>query len=364
MADFISRRSFLIRSGSAIAVSSFGFPSIIVPRKKEKLGVALVGLGNYSTNQLAPGLLQTRHCELRGIVTGSPEKIPVWQERYGIADRNVYNYETMHTLADNDEIDIVYIVLPNHLHAKYSIIGAEAGKHVWCEKPMAMNAEECLTMIDAAEKNRVQLTVGYRMQHEPNTKTIIRYGAEQKFGRIKEIESAGGFNGNFPEGNWRTIAAKGGGAMFDMGVYPLNAARYSTGLEPVAVRATQHTDRPEMFPDVDEHTNFELEFPGGIVARCETSFGKNMNHLHVSCTDGWYRLEPFLSYTDVQGEASDGTQLPPDTAHQQARQMDNDTLAIIENKPPVVPGEEGLADMRVVDAIFKSASENGRRVEI
>jgi len=364
MAHNISRKDFLVKAGSALAVSSIGFPSIIFPRRNEKLGVALVGLGNYSTNQLAPGLQETAHCELRGIVTGSPEKIPVWQERYGIKDRNVYNYDNMYQLANNDEIDIVYIVLPNNMHAEYSIIGAEAGKHVWCEKPMAMNAEECREMIRVAESNRVQLTIGYRMQHEPNTQTIIGYGQDETYGKITEIRTGGAFNGNFQEGVWRTVAKMGGGAMYDMGVYPLNAARYSSGLEPVAVRATQWTDRTEMFPDVDEHTDFDLEFPGGLIATCKTSFGKSMNYLEIDCTDGWYRLEPFLSYTGVQGETSSGTQLPEDPNHQQARQMDNDALAIKNNTQPIVPGEEGLADMVVVDAVFESAANDGQWIQL
>ena len=360
----ISRRSFLLKTGSALALSSFGFPNIIVPKQKEKLGVALVGLGNYATNLLAPGLLETEHCELRGIVTGSPEKIPVWQERYGVPDRNVYNYETMYEIADNDDIDVVYIVLPNHMHAEYSIIGADAGKHVWCEKPMAINVQECQKMIDAANKNRVQLTIGYRMQHEPNTQTIIRYGKEQTYGAITKMESGGGFSGNFEEGVWRTFAAKGGGALYDMGVYPINAFRYSSGMEPVAVKGRLTTERTEMFPDVDEAAVFELEFPGGLKAYGECSFAENMNYLDIECTDGWYNLRPFLSYSGVQGKTSSGTQLPPDPNHQQARQMDNDALAIKNNQPPIVPGEEGLADIRVVEGIFRSSDKNGEWVEV
>ncbi len=257
MSKQLTRRNFLLKTGSALAVSSFGFPSVILPKKKSRLGVALVGLGNYSTNWVAPGLLETQHCELRGIVTGTPEKIPVWQESYGIPDQNVYDYENMHTMADNPDIDIVYIVLPNHLHAEYS-----------------------------------------------------------------------------------------------------------TGLEPVAVSAIQRTDRTEMFPEVDEHTDFKLEFPGGIIATCECSFGKNMDYLHIDCTEGWYRLSPFQSFRGVRGETSDGIELSVDPTHHQARQMDNDALAIKENKPPVVPGEDGLADIRIVEGIFKSARLGGEWVEL
>jgi predicted dehydrogenase len=365
MINNISRKQFLKLTGSALAVSSFGFPSIIVPKQRDKLGVALVGLGSYSTGRLAPGLQQTEHCELRGIVTGSPEKIPVWQERHGIPDRNVYNYETMHEVANNDDIDIIYVVTPPGLHAKYSIIGADAGKHVWCEKPMAMDEAECQAIIDAANRNGVKLSIGYRMQHEPNTQTIIRYGREETYGAVTGVETGAGYSGAHRDpDNWRRIGRLGGGALYDMGVYPINAARYSTSMEPIAVSGRQWSEREEMYSDVDEFTEFELEFPNGVIAAGETSFGKSTNYLDVDCEDGWYRLRPFQSYSGVQGETSDGTQLPPDPNHQQARQMDNDALAIKENRPPLVPGEDGLADIRIVRAIMESSRRGEARIEL
>jgi glucose-fructose oxidoreductase len=365
MKSSISRRKFLKQAGSTLAVASIGFPAIILPGRNRKLGVALVGLGGYSTGRLAPGLQLTEHCELRGIVTGSPEKIPVWQERHGIPDRNVYSYETLHDVANNDDIDVIYIVTPPGVHARDAIIAADAGKHVWCEKPMAMNEEECQAIIDAARRNRVQLTIGHRMQHEPNTQTIIRYGKEQKYGAVTGVSTGAGYSGAHrdPE-NWRRIAHLGGGALYDMGVYPINASRYSTGLEPIAVRGKQWSEREEMYSEVDEFTEFEMEFPGGVISKGETSFGKSTNYLDVDCEDGWYRLSPFQSYSGVQGETSSGTVLPPDPGHQQARQMDNDALAIKENKPPIVPGEDGLADIRVVNAIMESSRKGGEWIQL
>lgn len=151
--------------------------------------------------------------------------------------------------------------------------------------------------------------------------------------------------------------------MYDMGVYPLNAARYSVGLEPIAVTAKQSTTRPEIYHEVDETMQFDLEFPGGVTASCETSFGKGMNSLRVDCSKGWYKLEPFQAYSGIQGETSDGTKLNASVPNQQARQMDDDALAIINKKAVLVPGEEGLKDIRVVESIYKSAKE-GKRVEI
>lgn len=327
--------------------------------------MALVGLGSYATGRLAPGLERTEHCELRGIVTGSPDKVPVWQERHGIPDANVYSYETLPEIANNDAIDVVYIVTPPGVHARDAVKAAEAGKHVWCEKPMAMNEQECQAIIDAAEKSGVQLTIGYRMQHEPNTQTIIRYGEEETYGAVTGVATGAGYDGAHPDpDNWRRIARLGGGALYDMGVYPINAARYATGLEPVAVTGRQWSERDEMYDEVDEFTEFELEFPGGVRVQGETSFGKSMNYLDVEATDGWYRLRPFQRYSGVQGTTSDGKELPPAGGHQQARQMDNDALAIKEGRAPLAPGPDGLADIRIVRAIMESSRQDGARVAL
>jgi len=359
-----SRRKFIKIGGLALAASTLpiqGFPYF--PQKK-KLGVALVGLGYYSRDLLAPALQLTQHCELKGIVTGSPEKIPNWQNRYGIKDSNVYNYENMHQIANNDEIDVIYIVLPNALHKKYTILAAEAGKHVWCEKPMAINAEECREMIASCKKNKRQLTIGYRMQHEPVTQKIISWNKSNPYGAIKEIYAEAGFRmGNEAPNHWKKHKELGGGAMFDMGVYPLNAVRYTTGLEPLSVSAKQEIIRNEILT-ADEVTNFQLEFPKGIQVSCKTSFAENINTLDVKCNNGWYKVQPFQSYTGVKAETSDGKILSAFNGSQQAKQMDEDALAIINSAAPMVPGEEGLKDIIIVDAIRKSASENGKIIRL
>jgi glucose-fructose oxidoreductase len=358
-----SRRGFL--QTALLAGASVALPAGAVPARRP-LGVALVGLGGYSTGQLAPGLQLTRHCKLAGVVSGTPAKIEDWQRRYRIPDRNCYSYDNFTSIADNRDIDVVYVVLPNHLHAKYSIAAAEAGKHVWCEKPMAMNAVEAQRMIDAARANKVQLTIGYRMQHEPNTRRIIGFADSHPYGAIRRVRAEAGFRG-FDGGdasNWRLDPARGGGAMYDMGVYSLNGARYAVGCEPIAVSAKQEIARPDIFRGVDETMRFTLEFPQGVVAECVTSFGESMNLLRVDAERGWYELSPFQSYSGIRGRTSDGKVLDAAVRHQQALQMDEDALAIIEGKPPRVPGEEGLADMRVVDAIFASARDNGRRITL
>lgn len=358
----ISRKIFIRNSfGSlaAFALAGSKFSSLMPPHKNKKLGVALVGLGYYSTDLLAPALQLTGHCRLTGIVTGTPAKAELWQRQYGITPKNTYDYKSFDQVADNPEIDIVYIVLPPSMHAEYVIRAANAGKHVWCEKPMALTAAECHSMIDACARNKVKLSIGYRMQHEPNTQRIIQFRKEKKYGDILNVSAAAGYFDSRTD-HWKQKKAMGGGAMYDMGVYPLNAARYVTGEEPIAVTARQSTNRPEIYTEVDETMQFRLEFPSGAIAECETSFGKNMNTLSVKCSRGGYRLEPFQAYSGIKGQTTDGIQLNERIPSQQARQMDDDALAIINNTPVMVPGEEGLKDIRVVEAVYRSVRENGR----
>lgn len=358
------RRTFIKRTGFALGglavLPQYAFRSGI---QTEKLGVALVGLGNYSSTQLAPALQLTDHCELRGIVTGSPEKIPVWREKYGIPDKNVYNYSTMHAIADNPDIDVIYIVLPTGLHSDYAIKAANTGKHVWCEKPMAKTEEECQAIIDACTKNKVKLSIGYRMQHEPNTQKIIEWAETKPFGQIEKVRAEIGWNITDPPDTWRMDAELGGGLIYDVGVYCINGMRYTTGLEPVSVSGRIENTRPEVFEEVAETTLFTLDFPEGIQANGKTTAAESVNILRTDCKKGWYELSPFQSYNGVGGKASDGTLLDTYIENQQARQMDDDALAILENRPVMVPGEDGMKDIVIVEAINESA-KTGERIKI
>ncbi len=353
-----NRRKFIksLSAGTASLALQPAFANIIVPRQKV-LGVALVGLGYYSRDLLAPALRQTKYCKLMGIVTGTPSKIPRWQKQYGIKDGHVYNYENMHQIANNEEIDVVYIVLPTGLHAQYAIIAANTGKHVWCEKPMAVSAVECQQMIDACRKNNVKLSIGYRMQHEPNTQTVMQYAKSRPYGKIINLKAeAGYYDGR--TNHWKQNKSLGGGAMYDMGVYPLNALRYATSQEPIRVSARHETNRPKVYHEVDETTYFELEFPDGVRGTGATSLGAGMNELRVNCENGWYSLIPMQAYSGIRGHTSNDTKLNLRIANQQAKQMDDDAQAILNNTPLLVPGEEGQKDIHIVEAIYQSARLN------
>ncbi|MHA7055630.1 Gfo/Idh/MocA family protein [Aquimarina sp. M1] len=353
----LDRRSFIRNIGLVAGYSLLPSSYLFSNTSNKKLGICLVALGNYSTTVLAPALQLTKHCRLSGIVTGTPSKIPFWQKKYGIPDKNVYDYETMDRIADNSDIDVLYIVLPTGLHAKYAIKAANTGKHVWCEKPMAKTEKECLSIIEACDKNKVKLSIGYRMQHEPNTRQLIKWNTTKPYGKIESVYAEIGYNVGDPQKSWRLDRELGGGTMYDLGVYSLNAARYSTGEEPISVVAEQMTTRPKIFTETDETTHFTLEFPSGAVAHGKTSLGQDMHKLRVNCNHGWYQLQPFSMYAGVKGKTSDGKLLNTYIENQQAKQMDDDALSILNNTNVLVPGKEGMKDIRIVEAIYKSAKE-------
>ena len=360
-----SRREF-IKKGAAGLITTIAAPSIFScadnsESGKEKLGLALMGLGYYSTDVLAPSIQMCKNTYLAGIITGTPSKAETWKAKYNLKPENIYNYDNFDEIVNNEEIDIVYVVLPNGLHKEFTIRAAKAGKHVICEKPMAVSAQECREMIKACKDNNVQLSIGYRMHFEPNTQEIMRLSKDKDFGDIRQISTGAGFNMNSFD-NWRSKKELHGGAMMDMGVYSLQAARYSTGEEPISVSAQTFQIRPDLI-EADEITSFQLQFPGGAVATCESGFHANFNYLKVFCEKGWYALEPFSSYNGIKGQKVKG-EFNFKQVNQQARQMDEVAWCIKNKKPMRVPGEEGLRDIIVVEKIWESIANGGKTVMV
>ena len=193
----------------------------------KKLGWALVGLGSLGKNQIAPALLKCEHSKLAAVVTGTPAKGVEWREKYGLTEKQVYSYETFDKLIEDKDVDVVYIVLPNSMHHEYVIRAAKAGKHVFCEKPMANTAQECREMIAACEKAKVQLGVAYRCQFEPHHKEAIRFSREKVFGAVKHVNAEFGFKIGDPK-QWRLRKELAGGG----------------GLRRNAIRVSQRVEKP------------------------------------------------------------------------------------------------------------------------
>lgn len=329
----------------------------------KKLGVALVGLGNYATRQLAPALLETNFCELRGIVTGTPSKIYQWKKNYYLKDHQIYHYDNFDSIANNDEIDIVYVVLPNNMHKEFTLRAFEAGKHVICEKPLAMNAQEAAEMVAAGKKANRELFVGYRLHYEPHHQEAIRLCRKEAFGKIKFFEGGFGFRIGNPN-QWRLKKEYGGGALMDVGIYVIQAARYTTGQEPIAVTAREFKTDPVKFNEVDELITWQMDFPKGVVANCTTTFSASTNHMYVAAEKGFIRVSPAYGYGGVGGHTRKSKFDFPQV-NQQALQMDGIANSLINGVPHLnVGGEEGLRDMKIIDAIFESTKANGKRILI
>ena len=333
--------------------------------KGKKLGVALVGLGRYSEYELAPSLQETSYCRLAGIVTGTPAKEKIWAKKYDLPKENIYNYENFDSIIDNDDIDIVYVVLPNAMHADFCIRAAAAGKHVICEKPMAVSVAECDAIIDACKKAKVKLSVGYRLHSEPYTQKIKQFVKDKTFGEIKYVAADAAYHSTSNPEQWRlNKALSGGGALMNMGVYSIQSAIYGSGQNPISVTAQEFSTRPAYFKDTDETITAQFEFPNGAVGNIYTSHNSNSNRLFSSFDNGWVELNPANNYGPLSGRTSSGEVLKFPHQRQQALQMDDFSKHILEGTPNVASGEMGKRDMIIVEAIYQSIREGGKKVKL
>lgn len=355
----MKRRTFL--HTASLATSSFFIPSSLNVSKK--LGIALVGLGNYSTRQIAPALLQTQNCYLAAIVTGTPEKAEKWSKEYNIPKKNIYNYKNFDAIKDNPDIDIVYIVLPNFMHAEYTIRAAQAGKHVICEKPMAMNVKEAEQMIQACKKAQVKLAIGYRLYYEPHHLEMRRLATEKVYGQVKMLSSALGYSMADPQ-SWRLNKDKGGGgAIMDLGVYAIQGIRRTLNELPLSITAQGYNTDKNLFKGIYEMMHFQMTFPSGAVSDSETTYSSFMDRLYATTGSEWFELRPSFSGLGASGNSSKGKIEFKTLPFQQIRQMDAFAENIRHNSPILASGEEGLIDMKIIEAI-KQAADTGRRIDL
>jgi len=365
----ISRRYFAKNIGLGIGISTL-LPSFIsiedyIPEHEEKkLNIALVGLGTYA-KILATGLKKSKHCQLAGVVTSRIEKARDWQQTYGFPEKNMYTYDNFDEIAKNQDIDLVYIVLPNGLHKEYTLRAANAGKHVIVEKPMALNAKECKDMIKACKNAGVQLAVGYRLHYEPHHLEIKRLGQEKVFGSVRMIEASLGYDitGMSPDHWYFKKELAGGGALVNLGIYCIQSNRYVIGEEPISVTAQfAPKTKPELFKEVEENISWQLNFPGGAVCNSMTTSNCHVDRFYAAAEHGFFEMSPALSYGPFKGRSSLG-ELDFPVINQQAAQLDGIAKHILsgENVPSHISGDEGLKDMRIIDAIYKAA-ETGKRI--
>ncbi|SFN72597.1 Gfo/Idh/MocA family protein [Sphingomonas sp. OK281] len=357
----LGRRDLLVAAATLAATSSAACAA--PPRK---LGYAIVGLGYYGLGTILPQFVNCEHSRVTALVSGDRNKALATATKYGVPERSIYTYADFDRIRDNPDVDIVYVCLPNSMHAEYTIRAAKAGKHVMCEKPMAISVAECEAMIRACKTAGKKLMIGYRCHFEPFNREAMRLAKSGAAGKIRYVRSEHGFVQGDPT-KWRLKRAlSGGGSLMDMGIYSLQAARYMTGEEPIAVTARESTDRRDpRFREVEDMIEWTLEFPSGAIAGCQSMYSANQNHILLMGNKGRIELEPATRYdgnkmwTGGDGRETAITSPPPGPGKTQfAGQLDHLAECILDGREPIVSGEEGLRDMRIVEAIYRSVRED------
>lgn len=342
-----------------------GAPTALPPERR--LGFAIVGLGKLTLEEILPAFGECKLAKPVALVSGDAAKANQVAQQYGIKPQNIYSYQTYDNLRNNAEVDIIYIVLPNGLHREYTVRGAQAGKHILCEKPMANTVQEAQQMIDACKQANRKLMIAYRCQYDPYHRQMIQMVRSKNLGTIKLIQ-ADNVQNQANNDQWRLKRSlAGGGALPDVGIYCLNATRYLTGEEPIEIRASQFsTPGDPRFREVEESVLFQLRYPSGVLALCSTSYGAHEGRrFRVFGSDAWAQLDPAFAYSGLQmmvsrksastPMAEDVTQVRMSQKNQFALEMDHMADCVIQNKQPHTPGEEGLQDQRLMALIYESA---------
>ena len=346
---------------STLAMAGRYLPGAAYGAADKPVGYAAVGLGTIS-DIFMRACANSQTAKITALVTGHPEtKGAKYSAMYGIPKTSIYTYETFDQIRENADVDAIYVGLPNSMHREYTVRGAEAGKHVLCEKPMAISSAECRKMIDACRKAKVKLMIGYRVQYEPLWNQAIGIIHSGRLGQLESFQ--GGFFGQQPAGAWRlTKALGGGGALLDLGIYPLNAIRHITGEEPTnfaAITATR--ERSGRFSEVEQSMEWTMKLPSGIIVACGCSYGqRGPSILSINGDTGYLVMEPAFNYEGVRLHGEVGgkqIELASTEKHPYQFTIEAEHFAdcIRNNKEPATPGEEGLNDMLAIEAIYQAA---------
>ncbi len=354
----LSRREFTRLTALSLAAGLT--PALRAQAGSRKIGYAVIGLGRIADHFLRASAVTT-NCAITGLVSGHRDKADKIAAQYGVPSSSIYNYDNFDEIIKNPAVDAVYVALPNSMHAEYTIRAAKAGKHVLCEKPMATNVADCESMIAACKAANVKLMIAYRCHYEPTNLRAINLIRSGSLGQVQSIDSPFGFN--IAKGEWRlNKKTAGGGPLFDVGIYSLNACRYLTGEEPTDISAYASTiDHDGRFNEVEENVAWSMKFPSGIVASCTTTYGANMGgYYRVYGSKGWLQVDQAFVYEGLRlrGDFS-GTQIDElnparDPSHFQA-EAEHFSNCVLNNQQPQSPGEEGLRDMQYITKIYHSA---------
>jgi len=339
----------------------------------ERLGWCVVGLGSFALNQVIPAITRSQTCRLAGLVSGNADKARRVAQRYGVPGSSLYDYQGFDRIAQDDGIDVVYIVLPNGLHAEYTIRAHQAGKHVMCEKPMAATVEECRRMIAAARQADRKLMIAYRAHFEPHNERALQMKRQGAFGDVKLVtgDTMRALDLSRPRDEWRVLRdLAGGGSMMDIGIYALNGALYFLEEVPVALVASIHNPPDDVrFRQVEDVMTVQMRFASGALANLSTAYTMQENRIQILGTRGTALLNPATSYHGnmlFETGPEVGTRRVPvgqPAARQFTGELDHLSRAIREDFQPATPGEMGLRDVALIHAMYASA-ERGTWVDL
>jgi predicted dehydrogenase len=365
----LSRRLFLGSVGSTFLAAAVQGQATLAPPDKQppnlklppgtikKVNYAVVGLGELSLDEIMPAFGECKLSQPYALVSGHRDKAEKVADTYRVDRQRIYNYDNFDKIAEDPAIEVVYNVLPNHMHAEYTIRALKAGKHVLCEKPMAPTSAECREMIRVSKETGKKLMIAYRLRYEPHTKALIQLVRDKKIGNVRAFEAQNMQITVAP--NIRLSQATKGGPVEDIGVYCINAARYATGEEPVELFAMQHQPKENPnFAEVPETVSIMMRFPSGILANCLCGFnGQTSRYLRVNGDAGWAEMHDAFSYEGQRLRVWNDkqlTELQQSPVNQFASEMDYFSDCVLNDKPVLTDGEEGLRDIVVVEAIRKS----------
>lgn len=322
---------------------------------RNKIRYAVVGLGHIAQVAVLPAFNSTSNSEVLALVSADSEKLNKLGKKYGLD--HLYSYHDYSRVLSN--VDAVFIALPNHMHREYAVRAAAAGVHVLCEKPMAPTAVDCQAMIDAAEQNGTKLMIAYRLHFEAGNLEAIRLANSGKLGDVRVFTSE--FAQQVADDNVRVTepATRGGGPLYDMGVYCINAARYLFRAEPIEVTAIAERRPDPRFAKVQEMFSVAMRFPEQRLANFTCSFGAaDVSRYAVVGSKGCLRADPAYEYAEgiklevTIGERTQKKRFPK--RDQFAAEIDYFSDCILKNKEPEPSGREGLADVQVIEAIYES----------
>lgn len=336
-----------------------------VQNGKGKLRYAVVGLGWIVQEDVLPAFSNTENSQLAALISGDATKREELGKKY---QAPTYSYEQYEECLKKENIDAVYIGTPNHLHLEHTVRAAKAGVHILCEKPMAVTEDECEQMISAAKENNVKLMIAYRLHFDKANMEAVKIVQSGQIGEARFFDSV--FSQQVEEGNIRLTApfSEGGGSVYDMGVYCINAARYLFQDEPTEVFAFIANNGEKRFEKVDEMTSVVMRFPKERLANFTSSFGASSTAtFRVVGTKGDLRMDSSYTYAGdlkqqitVDGEKQEQSYPAGDQFGAEIQYFSD---CVLNNKEPEPCGREGLADVRIVRAILESA-QTGKPVKL